>query len=89
MVVILVHGGAGNSAVSSFDARIEGVILAAKKGYLTLIKADQSSNNPALDAVVESAVTLENNEIFNAGYGSSLTIEGNFKLKFIDHSKYQ
>lgn len=71
MVVIIVHGGAANSKLATHQSKLNGCILAAKKGYLQL-----KSNQSALDAVVEAAVSLEDDPSFNAGLGSSLTVDG-------------
>lgn len=82
MVVIIVHGGAANSKLATFESKLNGCVLAAKKGYLQL-KANQS----ALDAVVEAAVSLEDDPSFNAGFGSSLTIDG--KLNDQDGKRFE
>ena len=73
MVVIVVHGGAGNANPESFASKLNGVIVAAKKGYQQL-----KNNRSALDAVVAAAVSLEDDPFFNAGYGSVLTVDGKF-----------
>ena len=64
------HGGAANSKLATFESKLNGCILAAKRGYLQL-----KANRSALDAVVEAAVSLEDDPSFNAGLGSSLTVD--------------
>ena len=73
MVVIVVHGGAGTANPERFESMLNGVIVAAKKGYQQL-----KNNRSALDAVVAAAVSLEDDSSYNAGYGSSLSVEGRF-----------
>jgi len=70
MVVIIVHGGAGNCSPDLYKSKLNGVILAAKKGYEQL-----KNNRSSLDAVVAAAVSLEDDPSFNAGTGSSLTVD--------------
>lgn len=68
--VIVVHGGAGNWHPERVNPGIEGVKKAAKIGF-----DDMLSGGSALDAVIEATAFLEDTGVFNAGYGSALTIE--------------
>ncbi|MGH8398578.1 MAG: isoaspartyl peptidase/L-asparaginase family protein [Gammaproteobacteria bacterium] len=68
---IIVHGGAGEIAPDSVDARLSGCRVAAEAGYAIL-----RNNGSALDAVEAAVVVLENNPLFNAGIGSTLNREG-------------
>jgi len=72
--VIVVHGGAG---FWRRDLRrgLNGVMTATRLGSDCLKKGQT-----ALDAVESAVVTMENNEIFNAGRGSSLTLLGTVEM---------
>lgn len=71
---IIVHGGAGERATDA-PAKVEGCRRAAEVGYAVL--ADGGS---ALDAVQRAVVELEDNPLFNAGLGGSLTELGTVEL---------
>ncbi|RZC32748.1 Asparaginase 2 domain containing protein [Asbolus verrucosus] len=74
--VILVHGGAG--AISD-DAKAQellaGVKGAAKTGYKVL-----TSGGGVVDAVEAAVRSMEDEEIFNAGLGSVLNLEGEVEM---------
>ncbi len=72
--VIVVHGGAG---FWRRDLRrgLNGVMTAARSGSSCLKK-----DGTALDAVESAIVKMEDNEIFNAGRGSSLTLQGTVEM---------
>ena len=72
--VIVVHGGAGFWR-RDLPRGLEGVMTAARSGS-TLLK----KGGTALDAVESAIVKMENNEIFNAGRGSSLTWLGTVEM---------
>ncbi|MEM2337103.1 MAG: isoaspartyl peptidase/L-asparaginase [Candidatus Bathyarchaeia archaeon] len=74
--VIVVHGGAGNWNIERINPGIEGVKKAAKMGFEIMLKGGS-----ALDAVVEAVAVLEDVGVFNAGYGSSLTIEKTVEME--------
>ncbi len=72
---IIVHGGAGSfvPGVGSEIAKRKSVLAkSAEAGYRILKKRGGSS----LDAVEEAIRVLEDSEVFNAGSGSSLSLEG-------------
>lgn len=74
--IVLVHGGAGDVKNDEKAKRlIEGVKQAAKEGYKVL----KSSNN-LLDAVETAVRFMEDNENFNAGKGSVLTLDGEVEM---------
>ncbi|MCS7124365.1 MAG: isoaspartyl peptidase/L-asparaginase [Candidatus Bathyarchaeota archaeon] len=74
--VIVVHGGAGNWHPERVNPGIEGVKKAAKTGFDVML-----NGGSALDAVVEAVAVLEDEGVFNAGYGSSLTIEKTVEME--------
>ncbi|MEM2102613.1 MAG: isoaspartyl peptidase/L-asparaginase family protein [Candidatus Bathyarchaeia archaeon] len=74
--VILVHGGAGEWPLEKRDVGLAGVREAAEKGFRVLEK-----NGTALDAVETAVKTMEDKDVFNAGLGSSLTIEKKIEME--------
>jgi beta-aspartyl-peptidase (threonine type) len=74
--VVVVHGGAGNWQPERTQPGIEGVKRAAKKGYDVL-----EAGGSAVDSVMEAVAVLEDDGVFNAGYGSSLNIEANVEME--------
>ena len=74
--VILVHGGAGTiSDFAKAERVIAGVKEAAKKGYQVL-----RSGGSVVDAVQAAVELMEDNEVFNAGRGSYLTLDGEVEM---------
>ncbi|MCI0342717.1 MAG: isoaspartyl peptidase/L-asparaginase, partial [Planctomycetales bacterium] len=74
MPAILVHGGAGKPDPTRPDrelGRREGLEAAVRAGSEALRKGGS-----ALDAVEEAVKVLEDEPLFNAGTGSTLTTEG-------------
>ncbi|UCC33207.1 MAG: isoaspartyl peptidase/L-asparaginase [Candidatus Bathyarchaeota archaeon] len=74
--VIVVHGGAGTWQPERKSAGLAGVKEAAAAGFDVL-----RAGGSALDAVESAVVTMENNEIFNAGHGSTLTIDKRIEME--------
>ncbi|GJQ73307.1 hypothetical protein Trydic_g13678 [Trypoxylus dichotomus] len=72
---VLVHGGAGTIPESISARKIEGVQNAAHEAYISL-----KETGSALDAIERAIKIMENNEVFNAGYGSYLNEEGNIEM---------
>jgi len=73
---IALHGGAGSWDVDeSTRIKVEGFLRDLAKETLDLLDRDYS----ALDAVEYAVSKLEDSGLFNAGYGSSLNIEGGWK----------
>ncbi|MCC7477589.1 isoaspartyl peptidase/L-asparaginase [bacterium] len=68
---IIVHGGAGWIQDHVWPAYQAGTQAAARAGQAVL-----DAGGTALDSVVAAILELENNETFNAGYGSSLNADG-------------
>jgi L-asparaginase / beta-aspartyl-peptidase len=72
---IIVHGGAGPIKDDSLPARLEGCRAAALAGWKIL---DQAGS--AADAAEAAVVVLEDNPLFNAGTGSTLTCRGTVEM---------
>jgi beta-aspartyl-peptidase (threonine type) len=65
---LIVHGGAGTRSRDPEPATVAGCDSALREGWQVLERGGS-----ALDAVVAAVVVLENDPVFNAGYGSVLT----------------
>jgi beta-aspartyl-peptidase (threonine type) len=76
MPTLIAHGGAGGRPpVSDRGARRRGILAAVQRGAEIL-----RGGGSALDAVVATVVALENDPLFNAGYGSVLTTAGRVEM---------
>ena len=74
--VIVAHGGAGTWQPERRQGGLRGVKKAAKTGFEIL-----AGGGTALDSVVEAVALMEDDETFNAGYGSSLTLEKTVEME--------
>ncbi|CAH2037298.1 unnamed protein product, partial [Iphiclides podalirius] len=74
--ILIVHGGAGDIPESRVQGKLHGVKVAVREGYKVL-----SKNGSALDAVEAAVVSMENDEYFNAGYGSVLNLAGEVEME--------
>lgn len=73
---LIAHGGAGGRApAAELPGRRRGLLAAVAAGARIL-----KDGGDALDAVVASVVVLEDDPLFNAGYGSYLTVEGTVEM---------
>ena len=72
---LLVHGGAGHWPPDLLPAAIDGCERAADVGWAVL-----TAGGSALDAVQAAVVALEDDPVFNAGVGSSLTAGGTVEM---------
>jgi L-asparaginase / beta-aspartyl-peptidase len=76
MPTLIAHGGAGGRPpASDRSTRRRGILEAVHRGAEIL-----RGGGSALDAVVATVVALENDPLFNAGYGSVLTIAGRVEM---------
>ncbi|HEX4211512.1 MAG TPA: isoaspartyl peptidase/L-asparaginase, partial [Candidatus Binataceae bacterium] len=74
--VLIAHGGAGaRAAPADRFGRRRGLLAAVHCGA-TILREGGS----ALDAVIASVVALEDDPLFNAGYGSVLTVYGRVEM---------
>ena len=73
---MLVHGGAGTWQPERSQPGLLGVKKAVQTGFNIL-----TNNGSALDAVVEAVSSMEDDGVFNAGYGSSLNLEGKIEME--------
>ena len=74
--VIVAHGGAGTWHPERSQGGLEGVQKAAETGF-DILEHDGS----AVDSVVEAVAVMEDEGVFNAGYGSSLNIEKSIEME--------
>jgi L-asparaginase / beta-aspartyl-peptidase len=73
--VLIVHGGAWAMPDDMVDAHIRGVRNALAAGWRVLERG-----GPALDAIEEAVVIMEDDETFDAGRGSFLNRDGKVQL---------
>jgi len=74
--VIVVHGGAGTWHPERQNPGIKGVKEAALKGFNILME-----NGSAVDAVEVAVMSMEDNEVFNAGKGSTFTLDKRIEME--------
>ena len=80
MFGLAIHGGAGTLPRVETGAEKElsyraGLAAALNAGYAVL-----EARGSSLDAVTRAVITLEDNPLFNAGYGSVFTLDGRNEL---------
>jgi beta-aspartyl-peptidase (threonine type) len=73
--VLVVHGGAWAMPDEMVDAHLSGVRNALATGWRVLARG-----GPALDAIEEAVVIMEDDETFDAGRGSFLNRDGKVQL---------
>jgi len=72
---IVIHGGAGTADLKVAPHQRAGAVTAITAGWAVL-----EDGGTALDAVCAAVVAMENEPVFNAGYGSCLTSEGTVEM---------
>jgi L-asparaginase / beta-aspartyl-peptidase len=75
---LIIHGGAGNVPSDIASDCLDGIRDALDAGWKIL-----SRNGAAIDAVEAAIVALEENPLFDAGYGSHLNRDGRVQLDAI------
>jgi beta-aspartyl-peptidase (threonine type) len=73
---IVVHGGAGEWRSERKESGVAGVKVAAQKGFDVL-----KGGGRAIDAVESAVMSMEDNEVFNAGVGASLTLDKSIEME--------
>ena len=68
---LIVHGGAWDIPDEAIDASNAGCLRALRAGWGVL-----SNGGHALDAVEAAVIVLEDDPVFDAGYGSHLNLDG-------------
>jgi len=74
--VIVVHGGAGAWEKDRWKSGLTGVKDAAHAGFKVLKRG-----RSALDAVEAAVMCMEDNEVFNAGFGSTLALDKRIEME--------
>jgi L-asparaginase / beta-aspartyl-peptidase len=74
--VLIAHGGAGARAAALYRPGRRRALLEAVTHGATILR----NGGTALDAVIASVVVLEDDPLFNAGYGSVLTVDGRVEM---------
>jgi len=74
--VIVAHGGAGAWQPERSQPGLEGARRAAETGFSIMNKG-----GTAVDAVMEAVAVMEDDGSFNAGYGSSLSIDKTIEME--------
>jgi len=75
-IALIAHGGAGGRAPASERATRRRALLAAVDSGARILRDGGS----ALDAVAATVKMLEDDPLFNAGYGSVLTLDGQVEM---------
>ncbi|MBV8362377.1 MAG: isoaspartyl peptidase/L-asparaginase [Deltaproteobacteria bacterium] len=73
---LIAHGGAGGrTPIAERLKRRQGLVAAVERGSAILREGGN-----AIDAVTTTIAVLEDNSLFNAGYGSVLTLDGRVEM---------
>jgi beta-aspartyl-peptidase (threonine type) len=77
---LAIHGGAGNLSATADDPVRASLLYAAMDSALLIGERILSEGGEAENAVLAVVSYLENNPLFNAGKGATVTAEGTFEL---------
>jgi isoaspartyl peptidase/L-asparaginase-like protein (Ntn-hydrolase superfamily) len=78
--VLAIHGGAGTLRRAAMTAELEASFHAGLRAALLAGHAVLAGGGPALDAVTQAVVALEDDPQFNAGRGAVFTSEGRLEM---------
>lgn len=78
--VIVVHGGAGTLSALENNPALSSAYRSALDTALQTGAALLDKGRPGSEAVIATIQYLENNPLFNAGKGATVSAEGNFEL---------
>jgi beta-aspartyl-peptidase (threonine type) len=81
MYALAIHGGAGVVSKKDLTAALENQYLKGLQDALDAGFKILENGGSALDAVEASVISLENNELFNAGRGSAFTSDETHELE--------
>jgi beta-aspartyl-peptidase (threonine type) len=73
---IVVHGGAGEWRSERREPGVAGVKAAVQRGFGVL-----KGGGSAVDSVESAVMSMEDNEVFNAGLGASLTLDKRVEME--------
>ena len=78
--VLAIHGGCGAIPKAELTPELDLAARAALRRALKAGYAVLTAGGPAMDAVAEAVVVMENDPVFNAGYGAALNKGGFHEL---------
>ena len=78
--ILVIHGGAGTILKENITDELEAASHASLNAALDAVYAVLENDGTALDAIVAAVTLLENDSLFNAGRGVTLTAEGKAEL---------
>jgi beta-aspartyl-peptidase (threonine type) len=81
MYSIAIHGGAGVADRNTLSSLLEKQYLQGLENALNAGALILKNGGASLDAVQASVVSLENNELFNAGRGSAFTFDSSHEME--------
>lgn len=79
-IAIAIHGGAGTILKTDLTPELEQTYLSGLQAALDKGFEELQQGKPALDAVLQAVISLEDNPLFNAGKGSVFTRQGKHEM---------